>query len=279
MVTGVNWETPRLGSGSEVVLPFKGSPLASPLSMADGRLLIPFAGPRKRKVAILQVSPDASIQPFQLDLGKVKPLGPYVCFWEYDARLHFAWSAPKGREIILGRLPLDDPAAGFPTRSVYLSDAPILWIDAYLDTDGPSQEAPYLEEMIPPDQRDKVPPPPSPGVVLWCVTDSPSGLKCTRVNVSQGQGKPATTLPTGGAKDLRVLGSVVTYEFELAMLLADAEDKLYYASTIRGSVEPLADVAGVDITLGEFPALIRASGHARTPWVYLRFVVLLRKSC
>lgn len=268
----VDPQKPRLGMGVEVEVGFKGDLLHSPLSMPDGSLFVPMVDKKKQTVAILHVQSDGDAKSYELDLGEVKPLGPYSCFWEYDARLHFAWAAPRGREIMLGRLPLDDPASGFPRRSVYLSDAPILWIEAYLDTDVPTREAPYLEELIPPEQRDKVPPPPSPGVMLWCVTETPTGLACIRFNPAQGHSKVAATLNTGDVKGLRVIGSVVTYEYELVMLLADAQDQLYYASTIRGSVQPLAEAIGKVVTLQEFPGLIAASRFAQSPWVYLRYV-------
>lgn len=269
----VDPQNPRPAVGVEVEVPFKGCELLnSPLSMGEAKLFVPLVDEKKKTVAILHVNSDGSAKSYELDLGEVKPLGPYACFWEYDARLHFAWATPNGREIMLGRLPLDDPASGFPKRSVYLSDAPILWIDAYLDADAPTREAPYLEELIPPEQRDKVPPPPTPGVMLWCVTETATGLGCTRVNAALGQGKSVANLPTGGAKDLRVISSVVTYEYELAMLLADAKDQLYYASTIQGSVRPLEEAAGKVVTLQEYPGLIASSRFARSPWVYLRYV-------
>lgn len=271
-VATANLEKPHVGSGVRLDPPFKGRPLHSPLSMTDGSLFIPYADEKNEKVVILQVELSGNVQPHELDLGKVKPVGAYVCFWEYGARLHFGWAAPRGREVFVGRLPLDDPASGFPTRSVYLPDDPILWLDAYLDPEAATTESPAFEHQIPPDRRDEVIPVPPPKVTLWCVTEAANGLQCTRISVPDSVSKRGPMLTTQGAEDLRVLTSVVTYRFELAMLLADAKDQLYYASTVLGSMKPLSEVAKSEITLDHFPGLITAGSIGGDPWVYLRYV-------
>ncbi len=262
----------RAGSWAQLDPPFKGRPLASPLTMPDGGLFLPFADPKKEKVAILHMEASGSIQAHELDLGKVKPVGPYACYWEYDSRLHFAWAAPNGREIQLARLPLDDPASGFSSRSVYLADDPIVWIDAYLDTDAQFVEAPYFEEQIPPGQPGQTPLSPGPRVMIWCVVKSSSGLRCLRVSTASNQAQQTAALTGAGDQDLRVIASAVTYDYELALLLADDKDELYYASTLRGAAQPLSEVAGKDVKLTDFPGLIAASRESAYPWVHLRYV-------
>jgi hypothetical protein len=263
---------PRLSPEIEVQTPFKGILLASAVTRPDGGLWVPWTDEKREKVAILSVSATGDSKPYALDLDKTKPLGPYACFWEYLQRLHFLWAAPRGREIQYARLPLDDPGSGFVVRSVAALDDPIMWIDAYLDADVASRAAPYFEEQIPPDQRGTAVQPPGPTLMLWVVTGAAGSPRCARVEAATGYSKPAAMLPTGAAQGLHVVASVVTYTHELALLLADAKDQLYYASTTRGKLVPLAEAAGRQITLADHPGLMTATSQGRDPWVYLRYI-------
>lgn len=265
-------EKPSVGKPVAIKTPFKGEPLASPLSASPKKLWIPFVDPKLEKVVILEVDAGGDAKVYELDLGKSKPLGPYSCFWEFDARLHFSWTSQGGREIHYARLPLDAPATGFATRSVHISNDPIAWIDAYLDTDGAFRQQPYLEETIPESERGKPVPAARPGVSLWCVTETPASLVCTRVNTATGQSQAGPSFSTEGAEGIHVIHSVVTYRQELCLLLRDAKDKLYYAGTERGVLKPLSDVVGEEITPSQHPSLIAAGRAATDPWVYLRYI-------
>ncbi len=272
LVGAVDASKPRPTAGVELKPPFKGRPLASPLSAAGGVLFLPFADEPRQRVAILRVETNGAFQATELDLQSAKPLGPYVCYWEYGRRLHFAWAAPRAREVFWGRLPLDDPKLGFTTRSAWVADDALLWLDAYLDLDTPARGAPYLEELRPPDQQGTAVATPAPAFMLWAVSETASGLKCTRVNAASGTPTAGPTLSTDGIKDPRVVSSAVTYTYELALLLADGKDQLYYGSTARGTVQPLSKVAGREITLKDCPGLLAAGGNARSPWVHLRYI-------
>jgi hypothetical protein len=221
---------------------------------------------------MLEVDAGGDTQVYELDLGNSKPLGPYSCFWEFDARLHFSWASPGGREIHCARLPLDAPKTGFATRSVHISNDSIAWIDAYLDADGAFAQQPYLEETIPESERGKPVATATPGLMLWCVTETPASLNCTRVNTANGQSQAGPSFSIESAEGIRVIHSAVTYRQDLCLLLSDAKDKLYYASTERGVLKPLSEVAGEEITPLQYPSLIAAGRSGGDPWVYLRYI-------
>ncbi len=260
-------------SGWEVKPPFKGRLLLSPLSMPDCRVFVPYADENGKKVAILEIDADGDVKIHEIDVSKTQGLGPYVCLWQYDAWLHFCWAGAGGREIQHARLPLHDTAAGFVTHSAHTSDDPILWIDGYVDTKAPARDAPYFDEQLPPERRGQVEMPPPAAVMLWCVASATAGLRCVRVDVAKSTGRLDQTLPTGGAKELRVLSSVVTHEnFSLAMLLAGEKNALYFASTATRRFEPLDKLVKEQVTLESCPALITASRQGTAAWVYLRYM-------
>jgi hypothetical protein len=267
----VDLQSGQAGEPVEAKLPFRGQCLDSALSMPDGTLMVPFADEAKGRVAVLRVA-DGEVTPYLLDLGAARPLGPYVCFWEGAARLHFAWAKEGGRQVDYAMLPLDEPDAGFARRSVHVANDPIVWLDAYLDEEAALEGLPYFEEHMPEDQRAEDFEPQPPKVMLWCVTRGVGRLACTRVGAADSQSKAAASFGTQPLRGLRVLGSVVTHRYELALLLADAADRLYYASTVRKAMLPVEQLAGRPVALGSFPALMTACGAALEPWVHLRYV-------
>jgi hypothetical protein len=74
-------------------------------------------------------------------------------------------------------------------------------------------------------------------------------------------------------ESVRVIGSVVSARYHLHLLLADAEDKLFYASTAQRTVVPLAQAAGTEIALENQPALMTPGMEGKVPWVHLRYIV------
>lgn len=270
--TAIDAETPKIGSPVEINVPFAGEPLASPLTLPGGGLILAWTDAKKNKVAVLRVARNGAASTRELDLEKRQPLGPYVCFWEYGARLHFAWAAAGGREVMVARLPLTDPAADFTARAAFQSDDPVVWLDAYVDLDAAFKDQPYFEEQLQEDQRDKLPETQPSPIYLWCVTTSGGRLTCHRVNVTDGQSKVEAGFSAPGGADLRVISSAVTHRHELSLLLADPQDQLYYASTAGGAILPLADAAKREITLDRAPTLLTASESGFEPWVYVRFV-------
>ena len=227
----VQTEKPVLQPGVPISPPFKGELLESPLSLPDGNLLVPFCDAKREKVALLSIDSTGAVKPENLDLQRAKSLGPYACFWEFDIRLHFFWAAPNGREVFLGQRPLDDSASGFAVRTVHVADDPVVWLDAYLDMDAQFKDGPYLEELAPPDQKDKPPPPSGAKLIAWCITASAGGLRCTRVNVTDGRQEVAATFPVSDIKEPVVIASVTDYDHNLCVLLKDAAGALHYGST------------------------------------------------
>jgi hypothetical protein len=261
-----------MGTPVELKPPFAGQPLPSPQSMPDGSMFLPFIDAKRQRFAALHVDPQGQVKPYELDLGKAKPIGPYVCFWDYDARLHFLWTKENGRQVQYARLVLADPDAGFATKSAYLSNHPITWLDAYLDLDAGFGEQPYFTDQLQPGQADELTESSPPPLIAWCVARRPGSLLCTKVDVNTGQAKPGVSLGTLTLGDVRVVHSVVTFRHELAMLLAESSDKLHYASTGLKSVTPLSKAAGKDIELDQDPGLMTAGEGASEPWVYVRYV-------
>ncbi|MHC5109713.1 MAG: hypothetical protein ACYTHJ_07540 [Planctomycetota bacterium] len=262
----------RVSHGVELEPPFEGRPLHSPVSMNDGGFFYPFATKDGDKVAVVRVAAGGDTIPVELQLGDAKPLGAYCCFWEYDARLHFLWTKVRGREVRVGRLPLEDPASGFTTKSLYDVDEPVIWLDAYVDTDAQFDEKPYFVEQIPPGEEPPPDTPPESKLMLWCVTESGQGLAASRVDSGTGKVESFVSFDSSGLDHVRVIRSVVTHNFELAMLVADGKDQLYYASSSKGDLLPLSRLTGEEITLAHHPGLLTTSRMATVPWVHLRYV-------
>jgi hypothetical protein len=261
------------GAPTEVKTPFKGQPLASAMSLTDGTLLVPFAAPKKDRFALLHADQGGEVAICELDLGKVKPIGPFACYWEYDFRLHFAWAAPNGRQIEYAMLPLDDPSGGFVSKTCHITYDPIIWLDAYLDTTIPPapMRAPFAMPGQEQEEEDIQEPPP-PKLAVWCVTGKGRQVVCSAVWAMGGEARSQIAFDTGGPQNLRVIHSVVTHRWELAMLLADAERKLYYASTMRRQLLPLGQVIGKELTEDNCPSLVTPGRYGLAPFVHLRYV-------
>ncbi len=268
----IDVEQRRAGPPADIRMPFPGRPLTSPGSLPDGTLLVPVTDAKRQRVAMMQIDPGGGTKSYELELGPVKPLGPYACFWEYDQFLHFAWTTPNGWDVQYARLSLVDPASGFATRGVQLANEPILALDAYMDLDAPVRERRMLEHSHSPEETSAIADLLSPKLMLWCVSRGPGRLTCVRVNATEGGSQPVTAMATERAGDLRVHRSVVTGRNELAMILADPEGCLYYASTARRALRPLAELTGSEITLGDSPGLLTAARSALRPWVYLVYI-------
>jgi len=270
-LTPVDLENGKSGPRREIKLPFAGELLPSPLSMPGGALWLPVAQKDRNAASFLEVLPDGKVNAFDLDLGQAKPLGAYVCFWEHGRQLHFSWAAEQGREVMLASLALSDPRTGFVKRSLYAPADPVFWLDAFIDIDAPARDAPYFEEQIPPGQRTR-PLVPEPPLVVACVTQSASSLNFVHVNTTDGQHKRVAMLPLAGLDAPRCLGGVVTYEFQLVLLMADAQDRLFVASTTSNSVRAISDLVSPPPSAASFPSLVAATRQARSPWVYVRYL-------
>lgn len=252
---------------------YSGKPLQSALSMADGSMLLPFTDEKKENFSLLHIAADGKVDTYDLDLGVNSPLGAYVCFWEHDQRLHFVWTKPRGRQLDYAMLPLEDLSAGFSSRTIYIANDPLLWIDAYLDNSLPVADIRSLylaEEDSEPDPEELEPLPPS--LYLWCISEMPGRLACMPVSMQGAVVRRPVFFSTSGINDLRIISSVVTYENEFVFLAADSGGKLYYASTAEKNMKPVGSISDQPINESNFPALIKAGPGGNEPWVYLRFV-------
>jgi len=256
---------------ADVRMPFAGRPLTSPASMPDGAVFAAVTDTKRQLVSVLRIDRQGGSKSYELDLGKTTPLGPYVCFWEFDHFLHLAWTTPNGRDIQYARLPLSDPASGFAVRPLVLTDEPILALEAYLDLEAPQREREMLQYSLAPEELASATPLLRPKVMFWCVTRAEGRLIFARVD-SGGRRDPVTAIETGGPTALRVHRSVVTSRNELALILADTDNRLYYASTARRALLPLANVAGTEITLEDQPGLLASSRAAIRDWVHLAYL-------
>lgn len=256
---------------ADVRMPFAGRPLTSPASMPDGAVFAAVTDTKRQLVSVLRTDRRGGSNSYELDLGKAKPLGPYVCFWESDRFLHFAWTTPNGWDIQYARLSLSDPASGFVVRPLALTNEPILALEGYLDLDAPSREREMLQYSLAPEELASVAPLLRPKVTLWCVAQDAARLIFSRVD-TDGHREPVMAIETSGLTELRVHRSVVTSRNELALILADTDNRLYYASTTRGAMLPLADVAGREIVVEDQPGLLASSRAAIRDWVHLAYL-------
>ena len=266
----------QTGKPAEVKLPFPGQPLDSALSIADGVMLMPFTDAKKTRLALLRVPPGGKAEPFELDLAGAKPIGPYVCLWEYDQRLHFAWVAPNRRQVEYAMLTLYDLEAGWVRRASLTFNDPVVWLQGFLDYPAsPLAEQEFFsesglggpEEEEPAEAEDEEPRP-----MLFCITEKSGALGCRRAALASGHQEAVCSFGAGGPAGLRVIQSALTYDQGLALLLVDSQRKLYYASTMRRTITPLRAPAGAEIAVSDYPSLVAALGEAHSPWVHLRWV-------
>ena len=250
-------------------MPGSGGPLESALSMNDGSMLLPFAD--EKSISLIHVMPDGGTEKYRLELGRNAPLGPYVCYWQLDQRLHFAWTKPRGRQIDYAMIPLDDLKAGFATRTMSISNDPVIWLDAFQRQGLSAAElgSLYLGGGDTEEPVDPLPAEP----VIWCVSEQPGRYLCTALGVNGGMAAETVTLRAGGASGLRVISSAVGAGNGLSLLMADPADRLFYGSTLRKSIQPLENITGVPVRLTDDPVLMKSGDSAAEPWVHLRYLM------
>ena len=112
--------------------------------------------------------------------------------------------------------------------------------------------------------------PPAPVEMLWLVTKRGDQLRCLRGMVGDPNPKVMAQFDVDEITDPRVITSAVTGDHQLALLIADEEGTLYYASTAGRSLVPLDQAAGRPVGLDQQPGLMAAGNHGALPWVYLR---------
>ena len=247
----------------------RGTVLQSPLSLPDGSAFALIAPTDASSLKLIHIQPSGQAQSFNLDLGKSVPFGTYSCCWQVPDKLQFAWVGPKGRAVSILTVLLDDPESGTQLRSVYLSGDPVQWVEMYLDPSATAAYQPAFEHNTTPDDRGPTEPP-APLEMLWLVTQRGDQLRCLRGMVGDPNPKVMAQFDIDELTNPRVITSAVTGDHQLALLLADEEGTLHYASTAGRTLVPLDQAAGRPVGLDQQPGLMASGNHGALPWVYLR---------
>lgn len=257
---------------TDVKAPFAGRPLASPASLPDGQLIVPLVDAKRQRVAVVHLDAAGGVRAQEINLNGRHPLGQYVCFWEYEDFLHFGWAVPNGFEVAYARLPLADLSATAPPTVVHRAREPILALDAYLDNDAPHRLRQQLSFTIPPQDLESVARFLGPQLVLWIVTQGSGALLFSRLRVDEQRCDPLLAIPSAARGLLRAYRTAVTLDNQMCMLLVDKDLQLYYASTARRTLSPLAEIIGREIALSDQPGLLTGTRAGIRPWTFLNYI-------
>ncbi|HHO76975.1 MAG TPA: hypothetical protein ENN05_11210 [Deltaproteobacteria bacterium] len=253
-------------------LPFGGWPIGTALSLKDGSFVVMFADYKRLRCAAIHVQPTGVAKSYELDLGRNTPIGPNTCFFEQDQRLHVIWTKPKGRQIDYAMLPLDDMDAGFATRTIHISNDPVLWFDAYMEREIPvmTLKSLYLGEKGLPGTIGEPDELPAQKTMVWCVSARQGKIVCTPISTSDSSTRQSVSFSISKAPNINIISSAVSSKNALMLLLCDESGELYYASTTLRTVKSIKDIIGLPITQNNCPSLMAGTDF---PWVHLRFVM------
>lgn len=249
----------------------RGQVLASPLSMADGSVFAALAENGGQSLTLARIKPSGDAVTHDVNLGKPVSLAAYSCCWELLSKLHFAWVTPGGREVLVATLFLDDPGAGVQVRTANFADAPVVWIDYYLDPRQIIGGPPTFEHNVRPGEQ-PADVPGSPAEMIWCVLRRGDSLICTRGFSGSKIHKPEATFDVSNIPDAKVISSTLNIDGALCLLIADARGRVHYASTSTGAITHVTDAAGRDITPAQSPGLMAAGEDGTLAWVYARYM-------
>jgi len=247
-----------------VELPFEGLPAGSPLLMADRTMIAPFFCKEKDGFALVKVPPSGGPEIHRYVVDGISAVARRSIFWEEDRTLHLFWLQGK-TAVCHAVLSLRDPEKGFSSPAAIDAGAEVVHFIPYLDSSIPAETLQYLSLGVANPVEDTV----LPRIRIWCVTVKPAGLSCARLGEGNGPSEPASVIKIKRLKGLRIIGSAVTNEYGLALLLKDGRGRLWYGSTMRGSAAPIDAVTKSKIRMSDSPDIV-ASRTA--PWVYLQYV-------
>jgi hypothetical protein len=232
----------------EVKTPFAGAPLASPESMQDGSVWIPFSDSKRGRYVALHAKTDGGLRVDELRLGSLIPIASYVNIWDYDANLFFAWAAAGKSEVRCAVLSLTKPDSHFRPVLAHKFDSPVVWLDGYVD---PGEE----------DDRD---------AVLWCVRRKAAAFACCKFKIATASWITDAMLPAEGLPELTPCASVVGFDRRLGVLFAAPGGELWYGSTKDSRISAVVDADGKAVTRSQSPGLLAAGSVL--PWIYLRYI-------
>lgn len=247
-----------------VRLPFEADSAGSPLLLPDRTLFAPFLCREKDGFALVKILPSGEPEVHRYAVEGISKAGRKAVFWEEDKVLHLFWLQGK-TTLQHAALSLKDLEKGFSAPAAIRTEAEVVHFIPYLDSSIPSEtlQSIYLGVGNPVDGIML------PRIKVWCVSIEKNGLSCTQIDVKNGVSAPAFRLKTKKIPGLRVIGSAVTNEYGLALLLKDAKGKLLYGSTMRATAVALNAVTKSRVRLSDCPAVV-ASRTA--PSVYLQYV-------
>jgi hypothetical protein len=166
---------------------------------------------------------------------------------------------------------LDDPQGGAFTEKIHLADAPVERLDLAFDTSVRGGGAPAFEHLTGPEDRGQIDPEPTP-IVLFCLTRTSGGMGVEKADVGTARQRVAAKYDLSEVADPRVLATAVTPGLTHCALLLDEEGTIHYASTARGAVAKLEEIAGLRITENQQPGLAVSGRDGTLDWVYVRYL-------
>jgi len=249
----------------QVGIPDGAALAGSPLLLKDRTLLVPLVFIGKDDFALVRVSFSGSRKVQTFTIEGLSNAEARTCFWEFDQKLHLFWYNLKDEKVSHTVLDLLRPSKGFIVKKTFQAPAGVVLLRPYLDRSMPAKDlrALYLGEGNASAVERK------PRVKFWCVTMKNDGPAVFSVDTETGDADETVVLKAGKPEGLMIVDSAVTTENGLCILMKDSEGRLFYGSTLRGTVEPLDRISGKKVKPGESPALMASRTGA---WVYLQFV-------
>ncbi len=257
--TGSSCPPMQVGMPSGAVL------AGSPLLLKDRTLLVPLMLEDEDRFALVRLSYSGNKKVHKFKVKGLSEAEHRVCFWESDQRLHLFWSTSGENRVAHTVLNLKRIPRGFSKHKSIRTADTVSLIRPYLDRSLPVGDlrALYLGEGSTSGAHVK------PRLKLWCVSAGSEGLSASRIDAGSGETGQTVTLRTKKAQGLQFLNVAVNGENGLCLLMKDDDDRLWYGSTVRGSLELLDKAAGRKIRASDSPVLL-ASRTA--PWVHLQYV-------
>jgi hypothetical protein len=249
----------------QVGVPAGASLAGSPLLLKARPLLVPLALEDKDKVALARISFSGSKKVHSFTVEGLSSADRRVFFWESDRKLHLFWAVSRDHRVGHAVLDLKRVSGGFKVKKPLKAQGGVELIRPYLDRSLPVSDlrALYLGEGEISGEETK------PRLKCWAVSIGVEGVSAVQVDAGSGETDRTVTLKAKKSGGLQFLDSAVSGENGLCLILRDGVGRLWYGSTLRGTLEPLDRAAGRKIRAADSPVLV-ASRTA--PWVHLQYI-------
>ena len=242
----------------------KSGVLKSGISTKRGVLLLPII--KENNFLLLEISNSGKVIEWNTELNIDHAIDKYRCYWEGDTKLHFVWSEKDKKQIYYSQLSLATFKAS-PKKIIYTIADPIIWLDTYRDNQLKTEElrALYLGE-------DNAYVPSNPKIIFWVISQKKNSLVCTTVNSITDSIIRSVAFKTEGINNLKIISSVVMTNHELAFLVKDDKEALYYVSTVKKKIISLDKFKKEPPRINQNPVLISSGKGAIEVRVYLRYI-------